>query len=195
MATLPLVLLLLVSEWLVVLVTAITEATKAAKSAQLVPGISNILPGCVYRSWDEKIEYLSWIPGLIMSSTLFSLTMYKTVGTLCRHGVSDPGMAPLSYILFRDGVIYYLMWMVPTVGSMALVFAYPNRLLPAISEVAIPPVFSIAACRLYLNIREVDEARDLAASKSQSIELCPRSGLIFAHEEAVSVLPNNHTDP
>ncbi|KZT29434.1 hypothetical protein NEOLEDRAFT_600540 [Neolentinus lepideus HHB14362 ss-1] len=183
------VIVLVTLEYFVTFVTDIVAAVKLANSVHPIPGISDTLPGCTYGTFEANILYLIWIPGLTLS--------FLALSTLIRTSSLDnrtpfPRLAPLSYLLARDGVMYYCMYLVVSVSSMVIMLVFPGRELAAISEVLAPPVYAIGGCRLYLNLRDADEVMNLGTSKSGDIELKQQSGLVFAHTSS-SALANSHS--
>ncbi|KZT60358.1 hypothetical protein CALCODRAFT_114858 [Calocera cornea HHB12733] len=71
------------------------------RAASLSPPLPNIRCGVVMG--DFSFYWASWVPAVVMETTLFVLTAAKTY----RGAILAEKTAPLMVLLFRDGVLYY----------------------------------------------------------------------------------------
>jgi len=117
------------------------------QSASLSPPLANIRCGVVEGNFN--FYWASWIPPVIMETTLFLFTFARTFGGVFR----TKREAPLLAMLFRDGVLYYaIVFVLLLINLLTLVLASQ-----AVKEWFAAPVVclsSVMCSRLFLNLRK-----------------------------------------
>ncbi|KZO95724.1 hypothetical protein CALVIDRAFT_537708 [Calocera viscosa TUFC12733] len=123
------------------------------RTATLSPPLPNIRCGVV--SGDFSYYWASWVPPVIMETTLFLFTAAKTF----RGATAATRGTPLMALLFRDGVLYYAVVFVLLLINLLTLLLAPE----AMKEWFAAPVVclsSVMCSRLFLNLRKAARAHN-----------------------------------
>ncbi|KAI0080917.1 hypothetical protein K474DRAFT_1704214 [Panus rudis PR-1116 ss-1] len=125
------------------------------------PGIP--FQGCLFETAQNTLT--SWIPGLIVATTMFALTIFKFF-RLIHEGASiswrDIDSKGVLFLFFRDGTVYFMLIFAIVLVSMLCDIV--DSLTIAASDVAplLVVVYSHAGTRLILNLRSASQDEPLS---------------------------------
>lgn len=100
---------------------------------------------CFEEIWDSL--WIVWLPSLLLESALFFLTTLKAIKEASRNVYH-----PISTILYRDGILYFLAIAVATMFSM-FVWLFGSSLHEGLAKYWATAVVNVAGCRLVLNLK------------------------------------------
>ncbi|SJL07986.1 uncharacterized protein ARMOST_11345 [Armillaria ostoyae] len=159
----------------------IKDSIVTAKEAFLAP-LGLPWPGCISHT-DVKLTLTSWIPCGIVATIFFFMTVTKVLQDgrwKLSQLKSMKRISPLLVSFVRDGAIFYFLIFVLLLSETFMVTLLNNGFAVFLNGWLIA-IYSFAASRLILNLREAAYRGNVDTMFQQSLSLSTRQGqIVFA---------------
>lgn len=173
--------LLVIGEFTGELYGCIKDSIVTAKEAFLAP-LGLPWPGCISHT-DVKLTLTSWIPCGIVATIFFFMTVTKVLQDgrwKLSQLKSMKRISPLLVSFVRDGAIFYFLIFVLLLSETFMVTLLNNGFAVFLNGWLIA-IYSFAASRLILNLREAAYRGNVDTMFQQSLSLSTRQGqIVFA---------------
>ncbi|KAK0433920.1 uncharacterized protein EV420DRAFT_1771282 [Desarmillaria tabescens] len=179
---------LVIVEFALELFCSFVSAKKASETTFTAPfGLP--WPGCFSRP-NVMFTLTTWIPTTLIATIFFVMTMAK----LFEDGRWRPSrmrtmsqVSPLLVSFFRDGAVFFFL-IFPVLVASTVMYVLGTGILGEILGCWLICVYSFAACRLIINLREAAARGNASTSLQKSMSLSTWQGHIVSPERSGSTM-------